>query len=164
MRKFLIATLLGFVLLGACSSPGEDHLIGDQDAAAPSASPSTETDQAAPLRPTMQRSAAGAEAQVRYALEVIDFAKTTGQIEELLELSREGCVPCADALDAVRADRAGDIPKEETVPNAATSEGDSTQVPTLVIVDGDQASRVWRLSWENSSWEFGSISQPVSDS
>lgn len=157
MPKFMIPVVMGLLFLGACTSPGEKHLIGEQNTATATATPGGEAEEREPLRPPMQQSETGAESQVRYALEVIEFAKKTGNAEVLKELSREGCVPCADAHDLISADRANDVISENIVAGATAIEGATAQVETRATAGSKTRDRVWSLEWNKTAWEFGAV-------
>ncbi|TXJ04764.1 MAG: hypothetical protein E6Q27_07165 [Aeromicrobium sp.] len=157
MRLRVVTAVLAVLALGACAAPGEQHLV---DKEKPTSAPTTATppvDERAPLRPAMQRSAVGAEAQVRYALEVIEYARATGETDDLLELSREGCIPCADAYDLIRADDVTSIVTETVVSDSTTLEGEFAQTDTVVATGSTDRQRSWRLLWDGEGWEYRSL-------
>ncbi len=157
MRLRIVTAVLAVLALSACTAPGEQHLI---DKEKPTKAPATSTPtvaQRAPLRPAMQRSAVGAEAQVRYALEVIEYARATGNTEDLLGLSREGCIPCADAYDLIRADDVASIATETVVSDSTTLEGEFAQTDTVVAAGSANRPRSWRLLWDGEGWEYRSL-------
>ncbi len=161
MRSIVVLCLSILALLGACASPGDEHLIDDDmdptTSVSASPSPSNDIDRQLPIRPAMQQSEPGAEAQVRYALGVIDYAKATGDTKALLELSKEGCVPCADAYDAIQAGKSKSIPTEHTLVGSTSIEGDLARVDTTTAKSNRNEVRTWQLQWSNPGWEFGSI-------
>lgn len=157
MRLRIVTAVLAVLALSACTAPGEQHLI---DKEKPTKAPATSTPtvaQRAPLRPAMQRSAAGAEAQVRFALEVIEYARETGETDDLLELSREGCIPCADAFELIRAHEAKSIVTETVVSDSTTMEGEFAQTDTVVTAGSANRKRSWRLLWDGKGWEYRSL-------
>ena len=157
MRPLLICIAALFWVFAACASPGEKHLVGDQSTPTNSPTAKQKTDRDAPARPAMQQSEPGAEAQVRYVLEVIDFAKATGEVDALLELSREGCVPCADAYDSITGGKPEKVVLESVVASSAVFEGDTAQVDTMRMVGTKAHVRTWRLNWDGKVWTFGAI-------
>lgn len=157
MRTLLVPVVAVLTLLAACSSPGEKHLIGDQNVPTATVNTTAPTDRPAPDRPGMQPFDHSAEGQVRFALATIEYAKETGDTAVLLELSKEGCVPCADAFDAISTDQAATVIPETVIAGSAVAEGDNAQVSTLAGAPDNQETRIWRLKWNGTAWKFGAI-------
>lgn len=154
---FFLAPVVAGALLAACGGNGEDHLLGDQAdlSVVPSATPGTAMKPPAP--PNAQRSDFGAEAQVRYALDVIDHAVATGDTERLQELSQAGCVPCADVVDLIDAGKPGKIQQESVVRGSTVVEGDASRTTTRTGKGATAKERQWHLVWTGKAWEFGSL-------
>lgn len=157
MRTLLMPVAVVLMMLAACASPGEEHLVGEQRVPDATVRTPVEEQRSAPDRPGMQPFDHSAEGQVRYALAVIEFAKETGEVEALLGLSKEGCVPCADAYDAIKAGEPGSIMPESVIAGSSAAEGNNAQVSTLAGASDNQETRIWRLNWNGKAWEFGSI-------
>ncbi len=107
----VVAALVVVSLLGGCFG-GESGPAESPSAAAvePSATPTRSPEPSPPPRPERpQRPAAmdeptkaGAEAAVRYFLELYDYAFATGKLDEFERLSDDACEYCNAIVDEVR--------------------------------------------------------------
>ena len=156
MRALLVFVAVA-PTLAACASPGEEHLVGEQRTPTSTVRPTADSQRTAPDRPGMQPFDHSAEGQVRYALALIDFAKETGETQALLGLSKEGCVPCADAYKAIKAGDRGSVMPESVIAGSSVAEGNNAQVSTLAGANDNRETRIWRTKWNGTVWQFGSI-------
>jgi hypothetical protein len=96
---------LSVLALGACSDDDPEPKFAPTPSTSAPTSPST-TAASGPAEPTMpaaagQRSDAGAEAFVRYFIEVLNFAQRTGNTGTLDQISTPNCSACAGYITAI---------------------------------------------------------------
>lgn len=103
--RFLTATAVAALLLSGCSDDEptpefSDDVTASSTAADPSTTPVTESSPTAPVEPALPAEAeeatkAGAEAFVRYYVELIDFAQASGDVRGLTDAASRSCGTCS---------------------------------------------------------------------
>lgn len=157
MRRVLVAGLFAATLLGACAGSADTSLTGEQPDFTVEATTDPVEELSEPAAPSPQQSTAGAEAMVRYAIETMVYAASTGDTESLTQLVELGCGPCADVMDSLEAGEDHELPGEEVAAGNTHIEGKTARTITFQPRAGGARERLWQLRWIGDGWVFEEV-------
>lgn len=178
VRRALAAAVAGLALLASCSDNPEPAPL--EVSGSPSASPSAD---AAPEMPEEARenTPEGAEAFVRYWVEVLNAAGAEGDVKALHKLSLRSCDTCtgiADGIARVYADGGSiegegwSIESASVLPGADNTLVIDTQVNVAAqsVVESEGAApqsfpggkdlKIFTTSWSADGWRLARLEQP----